>query len=173
MLRIPICSRNIISGLALATTLLLAPLTTFAIDISLTGNDSHNALAVPDQGKEVVVFALAFTGVNYRYGGNSPESGMDCSGFVGYVFREAFDVSLPRTSAELEQAGMPVDANELAPGDLVFFNTLGASYSHVGIYLGDDRFIHAPRPGAQIRVENMQLPYWTRRFDGARRIGVS
>lgn len=126
-----------------------------------------------ESGTEAALFAMAFTGVNYRYGGNSPETGMDCSGFVGYVFREAFDISLPRTSAEIEQAGMPIDASDLLPGDLVFFNTLGAAYSHVGIYLGNNRFIHSPRAGAQIRIENMQLPYWTRRFDGARRIGIS
>lgn len=173
MRRSSLLSCSIFNRLILATALVAAPLSALAIDISWTDNDSGDILEVPDHGKEVVVFALAFTGVDYRYGGNSPENGMDCSGFVGYVFREAFDLSLPRTSAEIEQAGMPVDISELAPGDLVFFNTLGASFSHVGIYLGNDRFIHAPRPGAQIRVENMQLPYWTRRFDGARRIGVS
>ena len=128
---------------------------------------------MPDHGAEIALFALAFTGVDYRYGGSSPEQGMDCSGFVSYVYKEAFDISLPRTSAEIEQAGMPIEVSELLPGDLVFFNTLGAAYSHVGIYLGNNKFIHSPRAGAQIRVENMQLPYWTRRFDGARRIGVS
>ena len=160
-------------ALPLVLALALSPAIALAIDISWTDGETSNALLLPDNGKEAALFALAFTGVDYRYGGNSPESGMDCSGFVVYVFKEAFDVTLPRTSAEIEQAGMPIDIGELSSGDLVFFNTLGPSFSHVGIYLGNDRFIHAPRPGAQIRVENMRLPYWTRRFDGARRIGVS
>lgn len=144
-----------------------------ANDISWIEKENESAPTIPEHGKEAALFALAFTGVNYRYGGNSPESGMDCSGFVVYVYKEAFDLRLPRTAADLEQAGMPIDISELAPGDLVFYNTLGPSFSHVGIYLGNNRFIHAPRPGAKIRVENMQLPYWIRRFDGARRIGVS
>lgn len=144
-----------------------------ASDISWTDPDASNSLINSSQGTEAALVALAFVGVNYRYGGQSPESGMDCSGFVVYVFKQAFDLSLPRTAAEIEQAGMPIDIRELAPGDLVFYNTLGPSFSHVGIYLGNHRFVHAPKPGAQIRIENMQLPYWTQRFDGARRIGLS
>ena len=125
-----------------------------------------------ENGREAAVFALAFSGVEYRYGGTSPASGMDCSGFVAYVFKEAFNVSLPRTSAEIEQAGLPIEMSELLPGDLVFFNTLNRAYSHVGIYLGENKFIHAPRAGAQIRVENMQLSYWAQRYNGARRIAI-
>lgn len=119
------------------------------------------------------MFALAFTGVAYRHGGSSPETGMDCSGFVSYVYKEVFDLILPRTAAEIGQSGMPIDVSELQPGDLLFYNTLGRPLSHVGIYLGDDKFIHAPRAGAQIRIENMRLPYWIQRFNGARRISIS
>jgi cell wall-associated NlpC family hydrolase len=153
--------------------LTLAPFTATASDISWQRNEAADTLGFLNTGKEAAVFALAFTGIAYRHGGNSPESGMDCSGFVTYVYKEAFEVVLPRTTAEIEQAGMPIDVSELQPGDLVFYNTLGRSFSHVGIFLGDGKFIHAPRAGAQIRVENMHLPYWTQRFNGARRIGVS
>lgn len=171
MFRLPLSC--LISRFSFGLVLAFAPVAAYAIDISWHEGEPSQALLLPDSGKEAAVFALAFKGTDYRYGGNTPETGMDCSGFVGYVFREAFDVSLPRTSAEIEQAGMPVETSDLAPGDLVFFNTLGAPYSHVGIYLGNHRFIHAPRSGAQIRVENMRTLYWTRRFEGARRIGVS
>lgn len=157
----------------LAALLHMASVPASANDISWLDDTAAATLHAQEIGTEAAIFALAFTGVNYRYGGNSPESGMDCSGFVVHVFKEAFDISLPRTSAEIEQAGMPIEVSELSPGDLVFFNTLGADFSHVGIYLGNNKFIHSPRAGSQIRVENMKLPYWTRRFDGARRIGSS
>lgn len=149
------------------------PLQTKAIDISWHHDEGPNTQDFTIPGKEAALFALAFTGVAYRHGGDSPETGMDCSGFVVYVYKQAFDLALPRTAAEIEQAGMSIEVDELQPGDLVFYNTLGRAYSHVGIYLGDARFVHAPRAGAQIRIENMLLPYWTQRFNGARRIGVS
>ena len=114
--------------------------------------------------------ALGLVGIRYRRGGDSAETGFDCSGFVGFVVLENLGLRLPRTAREISQAGEPVAKTELEPGDLVFFNTMRRAFSHVGIYLGDGRFIHAPKPGAVVRTESMQLAYWRTRFDGARRI---
>ena len=119
---------------------------------------------------EIVFQALATAGVPYQRGGQSPESGFDCSGLVAHVYREAFGIELPHNARAQSRKGRSVSMAALEAGDLVFYNTEGRSFSHVGIYLGDDRFIHAPRPGAAVRVENMRASYWVRRFDGGRRI---
>jgi cell wall-associated NlpC family hydrolase len=113
---------------------------------------------------------MSMIGIRYRRGGNMPESGLDCSGLVRYVFKEAWNKDLPRTSEELSREGQQVDAKDLQPGDLVFYNTLRRSFSHVGIYLGDNKFIHAPSPGGKVRIESMDAGYWKKRFNGARRI---
>ncbi|MEW5887865.1 MAG: C40 family peptidase [Pseudomonadota bacterium] len=119
---------------------------------------------------ELVVRALSFVGMNYRRGGDSPEEGFDCSGLVRHVFREALGLSLPRSAREMSTVGEPVSVQELKPGDLVFYNTLRRAFSHVGIYLGDNRFVHAPASGGEVRVEDMRQPYWAKRFNGARRV---
>jgi cell wall-associated NlpC family hydrolase len=120
--------------------------------------------------QELVLRALSFVGVNYRRGGESPETGFDCSGLVRHVYREAVGMTLPRTSKDISRVGATIGTEQLEPGDLVFFNTLRRGFSHVGIYLGDHRFVHAPASGGEVRVENMRQTYWMRRFDGARRI---
>jgi cell wall-associated NlpC family hydrolase len=120
--------------------------------------------------QELAVRALSFVGVNYRRGGDSPEEGFDCSGLVRHVFREALGVSLPRSAGEMSTVGESVSLHELRPGDLVFYNTLRRAFSHVGIYLGDNRFVHAPASGGAVRVEDMRQAYWARRFNGARRV---
>lgn len=124
-----------------------------------------------DWTADLVLTALHFTGVDYRRGGDSAEQGFDCSGFTRHVFESALGLALPRRSQQQAQAvGLSsVERTELQPGDLVFFNTLRATFSHVGIYIGNGRFVHSPRSGAQVRVEDMRLAYWTQRFDGARR----
>lgn len=122
------------------------------------------------RAREVLVNALSLTGIRYKYGGNSPETGFDCSGFVRYVFKQAASLTLPRSAIEISQLGTPVPKNELQPGDLVFFNTLKSTFSHVGIYLGNNKFIHSPSSGGKVRVENMQDSYWTKRYNGAQRI---
>lgn len=119
---------------------------------------------------ELAMTAMTLIGAHYKYGGNSPETGIDCSGLVRYVFKEAWGATLPRTSLELSRAGEEVSRDELQPGDLVFYNTMRRSYSHVGIYLGDNKFIHAPSSGKKVRIDNMELAYWKSRFNGARRI---
>lgn len=117
---------------------------------------------------EVAFMALALVGSPYAAGGASPETGFDCSGLVAYVYNRALRLSLPRDTFNLARAGQPV--TELEPGDLLFYNTQGRAYSHVGIYLGESRFVHAPSTGGSVRIEDMRLAYWTRRFDGARRV---
>lgn len=120
--------------------------------------------------EHLVIHALEALGVQFRYGGRSPETGFDCSGLVAYTFERAWGLQLPRTTELQKAVGTPVKLNELQPGDLVFHNTRNRPYSHVGIYLGDGRFVHAPRPGASVRVESVQTPYWRSRFNGARRL---
>lgn len=124
-----------------------------------------------DIASDLVLSAMNFLGVPYRRGGSSTETGFDCSGFTRHVFENSVGLILPRRA--IEQANspalMPVQQAELKPGDLVFFNTLRHTFSHVGIYIGDNKFIHSPRAGGQVRVEDMRQAYWQQRFDGARR----
>ena len=120
--------------------------------------------------QDLVLKGLELVGINYRRGGTNPNTGLDCSGFVQGVFRDAVGKLLPRTAKEQSQVGDAVDKKELKPGDLVFFNTMRRAFSHVGIYLGDNRFLHAPRTGAEIRVEDMSQSYWVKRYNGARRV---
>lgn len=124
-----------------------------------------------DMASELVLSAMNFLGVPYRRGGQSREQGFDCSGFTRHVFENSVGMILPRRA--IEQANspdlIPVQQSELKPGDLVFFNTLRHTFSHVGIYIGDNKFIHSPRAGGAVRVEDMRVSYWQQRFDGARR----
>ncbi|BAN23516.1 NLP/P60 protein [Caballeronia insecticola] len=119
---------------------------------------------------DVVVGALNMIGVRYRWGGNSPDSGLDCSGFVRYVFQDTLGMTLPRRAEEMSRVGEKVTVSDLKPGDLVFFNTMRRSFSHVGIYIGDNKFVHSPSTGSTIRVDDMEDGYWEKRFQGARRI---
>jgi cell wall-associated NlpC family hydrolase len=123
-----------------------------------------------EKAQEVLINALSLTGIKYKYGGSSPDTGFDCSGFVRYVFHNAANLTLPPTARAISQIGKTVKKDELQPGDLVFFNTLKHTFSHVGIYIGDNKFIHAPRTGAAVRVENMQDGYWAKRFNGGQRL---
>ncbi len=123
-----------------------------------------------DRASDLAVRAMGMIGINYKRGGNSPELGLDCSGLVRHIFKEAWGANLPRTSAEISQVGERVETKDLLPGDLVFYNTLKRGFSHVGIYLGDNKFIHSPSAGGKVRIESMDLSYWKKRFDGARRM---
>jgi cell wall-associated NlpC family hydrolase len=125
---------------------------------------------VVDRTSDLVITAIGFLGVPYRRGGNNAETGFDCSGFVRAMYNQTVGHLLPRRAAEQAAATEKIDRSELKPGDLVFFNTMRRAFSHVGIYVGDGKFIHSPRPGAQVRVEDMTGSYWQRRFDGARRV---
>ncbi|MEQ6434242.1 C40 family peptidase [Comamonas sp. w2-DMI] len=125
---------------------------------------------VAEKTSDLVVTAMGFLGVPYRFGGNNAETGFDCSGFVRAIYSQTVGKMLPRRAEEQAQVAQHIDRNELKPGDLVFFNTMRRAFSHVGIYVGEGKFIHAPRTGASVRVESMQTAYWARRFDGARRV---
>ncbi|WP_419684343.1 C40 family peptidase [Burkholderia theae] len=119
---------------------------------------------------DVVVGALNMIGVRYRWGGSSPDSGLDCSGFVRYVFQDTLGMSLPRRAEEMSRVGEKVSMSNLKPGDLVFFNTMRRTFSHVGIYIGDNKFVHSPSTGSTVRVDDLDSGYWEKRFTGARRI---
>jgi cell wall-associated NlpC family hydrolase len=119
---------------------------------------------------DLVVTAIGFLGVPYRRGGNTAETGFDCSGFVRAMYNQTVGHLLPRRAEEQAAATQKIDRDELKPGDLVFFNTMRRAFSHVGIYVGDGKFIHAPRTGAEVRVESLNGSYWQRRFNGARRV---
>lgn len=125
---------------------------------------------VRDAASELVLTAMNFLGVPYRAGGDGAE-GFDCSGFTRHIFESSLGLVLPRRADDQAHASglKRIGREELRPGDLVFFNTLRRTFSHVGIYVGDDKFIHAPRAGAQVRIEDMRQAYWQRRFTGARR----
>lgn len=123
-----------------------------------------------DGTREVAMFALSLVGIDYRYGGETPDRGLDCSGLIRYVFQETTGVTLPRTARELSRLGQRIAARDLEPGDLVFFNTRHFPNSHVGIYLGDDRFIHAPSRGGEVGVALLSAQYWRQRYNGARRL---
>lgn len=125
---------------------------------------------VGNRTTDLVVNAMGFLGVPYRRGGTSEETGFDCSGFVRAMYEQTVGLLLPRRANEQAAATERIDRAELQPGDLVFFNTMRRAFSHVGIYVGEGKFIHAPKPGAQVRVEDMRIAYWQRRFDGARRV---
>jgi cell wall-associated NlpC family hydrolase len=120
--------------------------------------------------QDVAMYALGLIGVSYKFGGNSPDGGLDCSGLVRHVFEEVTGVSLPRTAKEMSKVGAKVSAAELQPGDLVFFNTRRFAFSHVGIYLGDNRFVHAPSRGSDVRIASIDQSYWQKHFNGARRV---
>ena len=119
---------------------------------------------------ELVVTAMGAIGVPYRRGGNTYDAGFDCSGFVRAVYEQTLGLMLPRQAVQQAAATYVIDRESLQPGDLVFFNTMRRQFSHVGIYVGDNKFIHSPKPGSAVRVEDMGQTYWTRRFNGARRV---
>lgn len=135
--------------------------------LEITDNMTVHTNSIAD---EVFINAMRLEGVKYKYGGSSPQTGFDCSGFVSYVYGRAANINLPRTSRSMSRLGISIEKNNLQIGDLVFFNTLKSDFSHVGIYVGDGKFIHAPSAGSSVRVESMQSVYWEKRFNGAKRL---
>jgi cell wall-associated NlpC family hydrolase len=131
----------------------------------------HVRNTATDLASDLVLSAMNFLGVPYRRGGTSEETGFDCSGFTRHVFENSIGLILPRRASEQARSPelIPVQQSELKPGDLVFFNTLRQTFSHVGIYIGDNKFIHSPRAGGSVRVEDMRQAYWQQRYNGARR----
>jgi len=139
------------------------------------GTDNSLAQRVRNRASDMVITAMNFLGVPYRRGGSDSDDGFDCSGFTRHVFEMSLGLVLPRRVDEQAQApGLTeVQPGDLRPGDLVFFNTLKRTFSHVGIYVGDGKFIHSPRSGASVRVEDMRYDYWAKRFTGARRASAA
>ena len=142
---------------------------------------AYNSIYLKEQFQEIrqevvehtsglVATAMGFIGVPYRRGGSSADMGFDCSGLVRTAFQKAKGLVLPRTASEQADATQVIDKKDLRPGDLVFFNTMRRAFSHVGIYVGDGKFLHAPRSGTEVRIESMDIAYWQSRFNGARRV---
>ena len=165
-------SRACIFGVGLACAGLFAPLA--EADPPSARQQAPQRSPVPATvwhgAQDLAIYALGLIGVDYRFGGTTPERGLDCSGLVRYVFQQVTGVTLPRTSQELSRLGEKVPVSDLMPGDLVFFNTRQLQFSHVGIYLGENRFIHAPRKGGEVEIVVLSKAYWQKRFDGARRL---
>ena len=129
-----------------------------------------SAASDPAAANAVLMRAIGLVGTPYRYGGNTPEGGFDCSGLVNYVFRDMLDLRLPRSSRELAaMQGPKIATNRLAPADLVFFGS-GGEVSHVGIYIGEGRFVHAPRTGGTVRLDRLDGAYWRDHYTGAKRV---
>jgi len=123
-----------------------------------------------ERSRDVVRHALGYVGIPYRYGGLSAATGFDCSGLVWRVYRQATGIRLPRDTYGISRTGVAIASRELRPGDLVFFNTMRRPYSHVGIYLGGDRFVHAPSSGGVVSISHLSNRYWRQHFNGGRRI---
>ena len=159
--------------LALALILVHSPLAAGQTK-SLVGQAKTTVVVAADKvwhgTQDLAAYALGLIGVSYRFGGGTPEDGLDCSGLVVHVFQQVTGITLPRTAKEMSRIGGAVARTELALGDLVFFNTRRFAFSHVGIYLGDNRFIHAPRTGRDVEIANLDSGYWQKQFDGARRL---
>ena len=150
----------------------LDPLTAMLVEKGLLPSSAQQTVRrFSDGASDLVLSAMNFLGVRYRRGGNSTDDGFDCSGFTRHVFEHSIGLLLPRRADEQARlAGLAIVSHEeLRPGDLVFFNTMRRTFSHVGIYIGDNKFIHAPKPGAAVRIEDMRVAYWSTRYNGARR----
>ena len=132
------------------------------------GKPPGGATAAHDKATDVALFALGLIETDYRFGGKNPDAGLDCSGMVSYVFEKSVDLRLAGSAAELARKGKPVAAAQLRPGDLVFFNTRNRPYSHVGIYIGDDRFVHAPNSRGKVRTESLKQGWFAARFEEGR-----
>jgi len=163
---------KVLFSLLLASSLLVGGISAPSAAESIRKTDEQQSFfeRYTNAAQDVILQGLKLVGVRYRFGGNDESSGLDCSGFVRLVFKDSVGASLPRTAREMSEVGQQVEASQLKPGDLVFFNTMRRTFSHVGIYLGDNHFLHAPRTGAEVRVENMESSYWMARYNGARRI---
>lgn len=149
---------------------LLPDPTDFLGDKSLLLRASEFRDSLTSTASGLVMTAMGFLGVPYKRGGTQASEGFDCSGFVRSMYEQSIGLVLPRRAEEQARATATISKDELRPGDLVFFNTMRRAFSHVGIYVGDGKFIHAPRTGSRVRVEDMRAAYWTKRFNGARRV---
>lgn len=160
----------------LLIALALLPLPAYADEASQPPDFAPPAAQAADsvlgQAQEFALRALSFIGVRYQWGGTSPDTGFDCSGLIRYVYAQLTGQSLPFNAQDLSRVGASIEHTELQPGDLVFFNTLRKPFSHVGIYLGESRFVHAPSRGGAVEIVDMTQRYWKSRYNGARRLPI-
>lgn len=139
-----------------------------------TVQDTAATAPAADKAQDILLYALSLNGSQYKFGGHSEDTGFDCSGFVSHVFHRAVGLVLPHNARALSQEGEKISRRELKPGDLVFFNTLRRAFSHVGIYLGDNRFIHASSAiRGDVMISDLSAKYWAKRFEGGRRFALS
>lgn len=142
-----------------------------ATDPLPTPTDTAPVEPAQSKAADLMMYALSLVGVQYKFGGKSPDTGLDCSGFVGHVFKHVASLALPHNAYAISLIGQKIAPHELQPGDLVFFNTLRKSFSHVGIYLGDNRFVHATSSSTgKVEISDLRDSYWKTRFNGARRM---
>ena len=146
------------------------PTTTKKKTVSLPRSKNISLANIKAEGnaREVVMYALGLLDVDYQFGGSNPEAGLDCSGMASFIYQNALGIKLPHNAAEIAKRTREIRVEQLRAGDFVFFNSMNRSYSHMGIYLGDGKFIHAPRTNSTIRVERLDNQYFSARFDGAR-----
>jgi cell wall-associated NlpC family hydrolase len=142
----------------------------FLADNGFVQQASHLRQSIGHKASDLIVNAMSFLGVPYKRGGTSGETGFDCSGFVRAMYERTVGLVLPRRASEQAAATQSIDSRELKPGDLVFFNTMHRAFSHVGIYVGEGKFIHSPSSGKTVRIDDMRQDYWAQRFNGARRV---
>jgi cell wall-associated NlpC family hydrolase len=164
-----LCRTLIGCGIFICTLLLIAGCSSF----SSKNNSTKVAQFKQDTSvgnEDISITAIGLVGVPYRYGGNNPNGGFDCSGLIAYVYNKSANIKLPRTIREMSSKGQGIGNQAPAPGDLVFFNTTGDKYSHAGIYVGQGRFVHAPSAGGTVRLDFITTPYWAAKFVEARRV---
>jgi cell wall-associated NlpC family hydrolase len=153
--------------IVLATLLLAACSGPTTRPVASTGTISQQP-GVSEQGNEVAIYALGLVDTGYRFGGKNPEAGLDCSGMVSYIYNRAAGMKVVGSAADIARNGRPIERLSMRPGDLVFFNTRNRAYSHVGIYLGDQRFIHAPSSNGKVRIDRLNDRYYAQRYEAAR-----
>ena len=119
-------------------------------------------------GHDIALYALALIDTGYRFGGKNPEAGLDCSGMVSYIYNRAAGLKVAGSAADIARKGRPIDRRQLRPGDLVFFNTRNKPFSHVGVYIGGQRFVHAPSSNGRVRIDSLSARYYAQRFEAAR-----
>lgn len=128
----------------------------------------QQARPASEQGNEVALYALGLIGTGYRFGGKNPEAGLDCSGMVSYIYRNAAGVNVSGSAADIARRGKEIPRSGVRPGDLIFFNTMNRSFSHVGIYIGDARFVHAPSSNGRVRIDRLDNRYYAQRYEMTR-----
>ena len=169
---LPLLAQSGATASAVVNPAVAAPAAANTAGEDTAGSDTRPAasLGVARALDAVLARALSLRGTRYRKGGTSPDAGFDCSGYVGYLYRDIVGFQLPRSAQDIWRFGKTVERSELQPGDLVFYNTMKRPYSHVGIYLGGNQFVHAPASGGSVRVVNMDERYWATRWNGAKRV---